>query len=474
MSPLFKIKKLRSFGVSIFRQYGALGVFRRIFRRNSPHGLITRFRLSFDSYAPKTKRVRLWKLLFTPRAILRFRFVGKVMRERGILHIVRKAFILLRAGTFFSYLRHIISLQHIKIAEDTQILLVANDLSWVSHIYRGYVFQQALTNLGFKVDTISESDIANLFTLPASVRCIYFFRTGTIPEELTWWESTRDSIVIGYDTDDLIFDSEIYTIENVSGLKNVDLDTYKHLTGRYLQRQQLMISEADILSSPTSAICDAYKKIASGTTVRVPNIYLDSIEPYFRKQIYKNDDFVIGYASGTKTHDKDFQICSNSIWEFMQTNLNVQLEIVGYSPIEMRSIPINLRNRVNVIKPVPHNQLLSLIKGWSVNIAPLELNSFTNGKSELKFVHAALCGVPTIASPSTSFSQAISNGSNGLLADTSEDWISCLQNLYSNKNLRSSLGLLALETVQIEYTLNRVQEILQEYLVKLLELKHDH
>lgn len=474
MSPLFKIKKLISFGVSIFRQYGARGVFIRIFRRNNLHRSIIRFRLLFNSYVPKSEKVQLWKLLFAPNAILRFRFLGKIMRERGILHVVRKALSLLRAGTFFSYLRHALSLQHSKVAEDTQILLVANDLSWVSHIYRGSVFERALSNLGFKVETISESDIVNLADLPSSLRCIYFFRTGVIPEELAWWKSVRNSIVIGYDTDDLIFDSEIYTLENVPGLNHVNTDTYKHLTGHYLKRQQLMISEAEILSSPTTAICDAYKKISSGTTVRIPNIYLDLIKPYHRVQIYESDDFVIGYASGTKTHDGDFQVCKESIWQFMQNNLNAQLEIVGYSPIEVKSIPLSLRNRVNFIKPVPHNQLLSLIKGWSVNIAPLELNGFTNGKSELKFVHAALCGVPTIASPSTSFSQAISNGSNGFLADTREDWVTCLQNLHSDESLRSSLGILALETVQTEYTLNRVQEILQESLVKILELKDGH
>ena len=474
MSPLFKIKKFASFGVSILRQYGVRGIFRKLFRRNSPERLITRISLSFNSYTPKINKVQLWKLLFGPHAILRFRFLAKVVRERGVLHVFRKILRLLRAGTFFSHLRHTISLQHVRIAEDTQILLVANDLSWVSHIYRGYVFERGLSNLAFKVDTISESELVNLRDLPSSIRCIYFFRTGVIPEEITWWKSARDSIVIGYDTDDLIFDPDIYTIENVSGLTHVDTVTYKHLTGRYLQRQQLMILEADILSSPTSTICDAYKKIASGTTVQIPNIYMDSIEPYFRKKIYKNDDFVIGYASGTKTHDGDFLVCSESIWQFMQTNPSAQLEIVGYSPIEVSSIPLNLRTRVNFIKPVPHNQLLSLIKGWSVNIAPLELNPFTNGKSELKFVHAALCGVPTIASPSTSFSQAISNGSNGYLAYTKEDWISYLQNLYSDKSLRSRLGSLAFETVQIEYSLNHVQEILQESLVRMLELKYDN
>jgi glycosyltransferase involved in cell wall biosynthesis len=276
-------------------------------------------------------------------------------------------------------------------------------------------------------------------------------------------------VVIGYDTDDLIFDPSIYHEENVAGLRHVDKETYRHLTGNYLMKQQAMIREADFLTSPTSAISDSYAKFSKAKVVKVPNIYLDSVEPYFRKTHYNSDDFVIGYASGTKTHDKDFEVCIDAVWKFMESNPYGRLEIVGYAPIDAQFIPISLRNRVTFIKPVPHNQLLDLIRLWSVNIAPLEINDFTHGKSELKFLHAALMQVPTIASPSLSFLQAITTGHNGIIAYSSEDWFLAFEELYSNPVFRRQLGDMAFNSTQKDYTLNRIQEILQESFLRVLE-----
>jgi glycosyltransferase involved in cell wall biosynthesis len=428
-----------------------------------------KFRTLFESFTPPTKSSPQKSNLFSSLGNTKFRFLKKVIRERGVRHVMLKVISLLRSGTLTTSLKHVLTLQKSKISDETQILLVANDLSWVSHVYRGYVFEKALTKLGFRVTTISESECLTLTKIPESVKCVYFFRTGTAPADLIWWKKVREKVIIGYDTDDLIFDAEIYRVENVAGLRHVDEETYYHLTGTYLMKQQAMIREADFLSSPTSAISDSYAKFSKAKVIKVPNIYLDSVEPYFRKTHYAPQDFVIGYASGTKTHDKDFEVCMSAVWKFMESNSNGRLEVVGYSPIDTQLIPNSLRNRVTFIKPVPHNQLLDLIRIWSVNIAPLEINDFTHGKSELKFLHAALMQVPTVAAPSSSFLKAITTGRNGIIACNSEDWFLAFEKLYSNPNLRRQLGDTAYKSTQKHYTLNRVQEILQDSFLRVLE-----
>ena len=463
------IRKLTIFSLSLLRQYGLVGVVRHLIISFSSGLFRRKFRILFESFTPPTKSSRQKFNLFSSFGSLKFGFLKKVILERGVLHVALKAISLYRSGTLFSAIKQILNLQKSEISDETQILIVANDLSWVSHIYRGNVFEKALVNLGFHVTTISESECLSLANIPQSVKCVYFFRTGTSPADLIWWKNVRESVVIGYDTDDLIFDSSIYHEENVAGLRHVDKETYRHLTGNYLMKQQAMIREADFLTSPTSAISDSYAKFSKAKVVKVPNIYLDSVEPYFRKIHYSPDDFVIGYASGTKTHDKDFEVCIDAVWKFMESNPYGRLEIVGYAPIDARFIPISLRNRVTFIKPVPHNQLLDLIRLWSVNIAPLEINDFTHGKSELKFLHAALMHVPTIASPSSSFLQAITTGRNGIIACNSEDWLLAFEELYSNPVFRCQLGDMAFKSTQKDYTLNRVQEILQESFLRVLE-----
>ena len=462
-------RKLTIFSLSLLRQYRLIGVVRLLLTSISSGLFKRKFRILFDSFTPPTKSSRQKFNLISSFGGSKFGFLKRVIRERGTRHVALKAISLFRSGTLISSLRYILTLQKSEISDETQILIVANDLTWVSHIYRGKVFEKALVNLGFRVTTISESECRSLAKIPGSVKCIYFFRTGTSPNDLIWWENVRENVVIGYDTDDLIFDPSIYHEKNVAGLRHVDKETYGHLTGNYLMKQQAMIREADFLTSPTSAISVSYAKFSKAKVVKVPNIYLDSVEPYFRKTHYSPDDFVIGYASGTKTHDKDFEVCIDAVWKFMDSNPHGRLEIVGYAPIDTQFIPLSLRNRVTFIKPVPHNQLLDLIRLWSVNIAPLEINDFTHGKSELKFLHAALVQVPTIASPSSSFLQAITTGHNGIIACSSEDWFFAFEELYSNPVFRRQLGDMAFKSTQKDYTLNRVQEILQESFLSVLD-----
>jgi glycosyltransferase involved in cell wall biosynthesis len=463
------LRKLAIFVHSLLRQYGLVGVVRHFVKSIWSGAFRIKFRILFESFTPPTKSSRRKYNLISSFGGSKFGFLKKVIRERGARHVALKAISLFRSGTLISTLMHILTLQKREISDGTQILIVANDLTWVSHIYRGKVFEKALVNLGFQVTTISESECLSLAKIPRSVKCIYFFRTGTSPGDLIWWKNVRENVVIGYDTDDLIFDPSIYHEQNVAGLRHVDKETYRHLTGNYLMKQQAMIREADFLTSPTSAISDSYAKFSKAKVIKVPNIYLDSVEPYFRKTHYNSGDFVIGYASGTKTHDKDFEVCIDAVWKFMEANPSGRLEIVGYAPIDTQFIPISLRNRVTFIKPVPHNQLLDLIRLWSVNIAPLEINDFTNGKSELKFLHAALMQVPTIASPSSSFLQAITTGYNGIIACSSEDWFLAFEELYSNPVFRRQLGDMAFKSTQKDYTLNRIQEILQESFLRVLE-----
>lgn len=61
-------------------------------------------------------------------------------------------------------------------------------------------------------------------------------------------------------------------------------------------------------------------------------------------------------------------------------------------------------------------------RGLILNIAPLEINRFCEAKSELKYFEAALVRVPTVASPTQPFKNAIQHGVNGFLAGDSADW----------------------------------------------------
>ena len=67
-----------------------------------------------------------------------------------------------------------------------------------------------------------------------------------------------------------------------------------------------------------------------------------------------------------------------------------------------------------------HLNLQRVIAEVEINIAPLQDNTFTNCKSELKFFEAAAVGTRTVATPTFTFRRAIRDGETGRLARTHE------------------------------------------------------
>jgi glycosyltransferase involved in cell wall biosynthesis len=85
-----------------------------------------------------------------------------------------------------------------------------------------------------------------------------------------------------------------------------------------------------------------------------------------------------------------------------------------------------------------------------VNIAPLVVNEFTNCKSELKFFEAAVVETTTIASPTYTFSRAISDGENGFLAQPGK-WLEKMEFLYNNSAVNQKVGKVARKYVIENY-----------------------
>jgi hypothetical protein len=89
---------------------------------------------------------------------------------------------------------------------------------------------------------------------------------------------------------------------------------------------------------------------------------------------------------------------------------------------------------------------------FSVNLAPLELgNPFCEAKSELKYFDAALVEVPTIATPTEPFRQAIRNGVTGFLAQNEREWTEAMTRLLDDAAFRKQIGRAAYHDILWRY-----------------------
>ncbi|MDX9856077.1 MAG: glycosyltransferase [Candidatus Moranbacteria bacterium] len=80
------------------------------------------------------------------------------------------------------------------------------------------------------------------------------------------------------------------------------------------------------------------------------------------------------------------------------------------------------------------------ISRCDIILAPLERDDFSEGKSELKFFEAGIVEVPVVAVKNQTFSDAITDGENGFLAEGKEEWVSKLEKLIVDKEFRVRMG----------------------------------
>ena len=89
-----------------------------------------------------------------------------------------------------------------------------------------------------------------------------------------------------------------------------------------------------------------------------------------------------------------------------------------------------MESQIEWRQSVPFRQLPDELARFDINLAPLETgNVYCEAKSELKYFEAALVEVPTIASPTVPYEEAIRHGETGYLARTAEEWFECLDTL---------------------------------------------
>jgi glycosyltransferase involved in cell wall biosynthesis len=172
----------------------------------------------------------------------------------------------------------------------------------------------------------------------------------------------------------------------------------------------------------------------------------DATKAYQNKENIKKKDGKIrlGYFSGSRSHNKDFELIAGTLVSILKNNPQAVLFIVGYLDLDSRFD--ELKGQIEYAEFVPIHRLPELILTADINLAPLELdNPFCQGKSALKYWEAGLVGVPTIASPTEDFVRCIENEKNGFLASSKEDWMKYVNLLIQDEDLRERIGTVAQE-----------------------------
>ena len=159
----------------------------------------------------------------------------------------------------------------------------------------------------------------------------------------------------------------------------------------------------------------------------------------------------VGYLSGTPSHNKDFATITAVLVTLFDRYPEMRLVLAG--PLDTESVLNQYADRIERLPFVPRRELFVNIASLDINLAPLEIgNPFCESKSELKFFEAGIVGVPTVAAATRTFREAITNGTDGFVATTTEEWIENISALIADLALRARVGAAARETALEEYS----------------------
>lgn len=160
---------------------------------------------------------------------------------------------------------------------------------------------------------------------------------------------------------------------------------------------------------------------------------------------------IIGYFSGTRTHDFDFTLVTEALLSTLEQFSFVEMRIYGYLDLDVRFL--RFKHQVKRRPLTSWQRIISEIASVDINIAPLELKSeLTEAKSEIKYIEAALVKVPTVASATDTFTRVITHGVTGYLAQNHNDWYEHLKCLILNPAERSRIADAAHRHVVSDYS----------------------
>ncbi len=161
---------------------------------------------------------------------------------------------------------------------------------------------------------------------------------------------------------------------------------------------------------------------------------------------------VIGYA-GSITHNSDLKMILPSLGKLLASH-DWEFEILGGVKTEdiktlFAGLPPAALDRISVkggtISWEGYPELLAS-QGWNVGLAPLIDDEFNRGKSHIKWMEYAMCGIPTLASKVYPYFEpidgmpVIEDGETGMLFASPEEFEHKLCALMENDILRDEIA----------------------------------
>lgn len=358
-----------------------------------------------------------------------------------------------------------------------RIILVSGEPDTPGHVYRVEYLAEAASDLDLTVTVLRVDEVMGRLSDFAHADAVVFWRTRYGPEMQNAIATARTGqAFILFDLDDLMTDPRLVRYDTIDGIRTVEHDlnaVRDHYASIY---DALNAADAGCCTTDELAI---HMRRKERVVYVLPNGFNAGAHRRSRlaarRRIMEGSDGLIriGYAGGTKTHQRDFATAVPAISRILQEvpesrlvlfrhpTWGPMLDLSEYPKLERRAHQVEWRN------VVPIDELPAEIARFDINLAPVEVdNLFCEAKSELKFFEAALVNVCTVASATGPFRRAIRHGETGFLAACPDEWYEHLTQLVGDPVLRHQVARAAYLDVLWTYGPERRAELLASILAQ--------
>ena len=328
------------------------------------------------------------------------------------------------------------------------IVYVSGEPETPGHHYRVTRLAMAAESLGARTSRMGVEEIAARIGEIDAADALVIWRAPWDERVAAAVNAARRSgAKVVFDLDDLIIAPELARFEIIDGIRTRNLT--EAAIGEQCARVRQTMTAADLCLATTEELAQ-HMRCMHMPTVVLPNgvdhaTIAASRLAARRRAIGSHDSLVrIGYAGGSRTHQRDFAVCGEAVAAVLRARPQSRLVAfraadgsVPFLDIEEFPALHGLENQIEWRNYVSLERFSEEISRFDINLAPLEIgNPFCEAKSELKFFEAALVDVPTIASPTGPFRRAVRHGETGFLAATPGEWHQALLQLVDDAPLR--------------------------------------
>lgn len=234
-----------------------------------------------------------------------------------------------------------------------------------------------------------------------------------------------------YDFDDAIWIKDVSDVnKKLSWLK------FPNKTERIISFSKIIIAGNDYLANYA---------LQFNKNVKVIPTTIDVDYHCSNKYLKQNRNIRIGWT-GTITTNNHLKLLFPVLAEIKKKYPQVELVMISNAPIVDSSIELTYERWDKTTE-------IEILSSFDIGIMPLPNDEWAKGKCGFKGLQYMALEIPTIMSPVGVNVEIITDGVNGFLAETHEEWFTKLGSLIEKNDLRKTIGMNGRKTVVDKYSI---------------------